>query len=77
LNVNVTAEGVETSEQLALLRSAHCDEIQGFLLGRPLRSDRVNDYLAGVCSVVEAEEMNGRRLDCSGPLSQENALARA
>jgi len=31
----VVVEGVETVEQLELLRSIGCDEIQGFLLGRP------------------------------------------
>ncbi len=45
LNLDVTAEGVETRNQLALLRSAHCDEIQGFLLGRPMQSERVEAYL--------------------------------
>ena len=31
----VVVEGVETDEQLELLRTVGCDEIQGFLLGRP------------------------------------------
>ncbi len=35
LGMATTAEGVETPEQLALLRSIGCDEVQGFLLGRP------------------------------------------
>lgn len=36
LKVRVVAEGVETSQQLALLRDLGCDEVQGFLLGRPM-----------------------------------------
>jgi diguanylate cyclase (GGDEF)-like protein/PAS domain S-box-containing protein len=77
LNVKVTAEGVETSAQLALLRSEHCDEIQGFLLGRPMRSDRIEDYLAGVCSVAEAEESDERGPDRSSQYGQLNRLAHA
>jgi EAL domain-containing protein (putative c-di-GMP-specific phosphodiesterase class I) len=32
----VVVEGVETKEQLELLKNMGCDEIQGFLLGRPV-----------------------------------------
>jgi diguanylate cyclase len=35
LEINVLAEGVETKEQLAVLREEGCDDVQGFLLGRP------------------------------------------
>ena len=36
LNLKVTAEGVETEEQAAFLRSLACDLAQGFHFGRPM-----------------------------------------
>ncbi|MBB2960988.1 EAL domain-containing protein [Methylobacterium sp. R2-1] len=36
LGMAITAEGVETEEQLARVRRKGCTEVQGFLLGRPL-----------------------------------------
>ena len=39
LDVPVLAEGVETKEQLAFLAKESCDEIQGYLIGRPLPID--------------------------------------
>jgi diguanylate cyclase (GGDEF)-like protein/PAS domain S-box-containing protein len=35
LNLPITAEGVETQDQLAFLSCETCDEVQGFLIGRP------------------------------------------
>jgi EAL domain-containing protein (putative c-di-GMP-specific phosphodiesterase class I) len=36
LELKVTAEGVESVQQLEFLRSHDCDEAQGFLFSRPL-----------------------------------------
>lgn len=35
LNLKVVAEGVENDDQLEILRKMNCDEIQGFLMGKP------------------------------------------
>ena len=35
LSIPVLAEGIETDEQLEVLRKEGCDEAQGFLLGYP------------------------------------------
>ena len=39
LGMNVIAEGVETAEQVELLREMECDDIQGFYYSRPLPRD--------------------------------------
>ena len=36
LEMTVVAEGVETEQQRDLLRALGCDQLQGFLLGRPM-----------------------------------------
>ena len=39
LNVKTIAEGVENEKQLELLTKLGCDEIQGYLWGRPVPAD--------------------------------------
>jgi predicted signal transduction protein with EAL and GGDEF domain len=46
LNIAVIAEGVETEDQLQMLRGQGCGEVQGFLLARPMPSADVQAFLS-------------------------------
>jgi EAL domain-containing protein (putative c-di-GMP-specific phosphodiesterase class I) len=45
LNLEVVAEGVETPEQLDLLRGFDCDQVQGYLISKPLPLAELVEYL--------------------------------
>jgi diguanylate cyclase (GGDEF)-like protein/PAS domain S-box-containing protein len=45
LNLRVVAEGVETDAQLEFLRAQGCDELQGFLISRPLDAASIEPLL--------------------------------
>jgi predicted signal transduction protein with EAL and GGDEF domain len=45
LGITTTAEGVETREQLELLRSEHCTEVQGYLFSKPRPASEVEAML--------------------------------
>jgi EAL domain-containing protein (putative c-di-GMP-specific phosphodiesterase class I) len=46
LDLTVVAEGVETNEQEAVLRAQHCDEIQGYLISKPVPAAEFGAFLA-------------------------------
>lgn len=46
LRLKVVAEGVETEEQARILRLLKCDEMQGFLISRPLPEEELRPLLA-------------------------------
>jgi len=56
LEIKVLAEGVETDQQLSILRSEGCDEAQGYLLGKPQPLAQIIRALANVgnSNTVEA-----------------------
>jgi diguanylate cyclase (GGDEF)-like protein/PAS domain S-box-containing protein len=45
LRLKVVAEGVETEEQYTFLRHYGCDQMQGYLLSRPLSAEKFRSYV--------------------------------
>jgi diguanylate cyclase (GGDEF)-like protein/PAS domain S-box-containing protein len=45
LKLSVVAEGVETADVLDFLRAADCDEVQGYLMARPMPLDALQAWL--------------------------------
>ena len=45
VGLTVVAEGVETAQQLEILRALQCGEVQGFLLGAPIPAEQVGEYI--------------------------------
>jgi EAL domain-containing protein (putative c-di-GMP-specific phosphodiesterase class I) len=41
LGMGVVAEGVETGQQLAILRALGCNEVQGYLVAPPMAADAI------------------------------------
>ena len=46
LELTVVAEGVESEEQAKILRLLRCDQMQGYLISKPLGFDDITRYLA-------------------------------
>lgn len=45
LEIPVTAEGIENARQAAILRDAGCDQLQGYLLGKPMSACEISSRL--------------------------------
>ena len=45
LRLDVTAEGVETKQQLSMLRALGCNFVQGYLLGRPSSAGQLDLHI--------------------------------
>ncbi|MGO8118687.1 EAL domain-containing protein [Rhizobium leguminosarum] len=45
LQIPVTAEGIENSRQAAILRDAGCDQLQGYMLGKPMSACDISSRL--------------------------------
>jgi diguanylate cyclase len=48
LNLKTVAEGVESEEQAKMLRLLRCDQMQGYLISKPLPFDDMTTYLSGI-----------------------------
>ncbi len=59
LDLQVTAEGVETNAQLEFLTSRKCDEVQGYFLSRPLTVEDLLEYIQESLAGKEAPEALG------------------
>ena len=46
LKLQVVAEGVESEEQAKFLRLLRCDQMQGYLISKPLSCEDLTAYLA-------------------------------
>ena len=57
LGLAVVAEGVETQQQLTMLRQNGCTELQGYLLGRPMPSGDVGEFLRSNVRHLHQAEM--------------------
>jgi len=44
LQIKITAEGVETETQLSLLQAESCDQVQGYLLGKPMAKEDLSTF---------------------------------
>jgi len=53
LDMTVIAEGVETEEQLAILESLGCDQVQGFLFSRALPAEEFRTHFEEECARQE------------------------
>ena len=51
LNLDVTGEGIETDDQVALLQGLGCNIGQGFFFAKPLASDAIAEIMASGNSV--------------------------
>ncbi len=45
LNLRITAEGVETKEQLRYLQEQQCDNLQGYLFSKPVNKNEFEKIL--------------------------------
>ena len=62
VGMTVTAEGVETVEQLDSIRADGCGSIQGYLVGRPVPAQALNGMLASASEAFAGEPRGAEKV---------------
>ncbi len=83
LKMKVVAEGVETLEQLKLLQSYGCDEVQGYLFSKPVELEKFEKLLTSMiilpetprCSKEMKERRKSHRIELPFPISSDMTIA--
>lgn len=60
LGMRTVAEGVESERELAVVRAIQCDEVQGYLVARPMPLAKLRDWLAGRPVTGPVDEVDSR-----------------
>ena len=75
LGLDTVGEGVETTEQLHALRDRGCTEVQGYLLGRPMPGEQVQDFIRGNLMVPRRDDVTTTQLVAPHASEQRDAAA--
>ncbi len=53
MGIDTIAEGVEKVDQLKILQELNCKTVQGFLRGKPMNQETIEDYLSGNLNALD------------------------
>ncbi|HEY3309317.1 MAG TPA: EAL domain-containing protein [Desulfuromonadaceae bacterium] len=59
LDLLALAEGVESGDQLQLLRELDCNQVQGYYIGRPITSEELLVRIVGTSSFASCDRLSG------------------